>query len=250
MNDLVLANTKIRQDQSGRFSLNDLHRAGGGEQRHQPRYWLTNQQTQDLISELGDSGIPLSVQKGGAGQGTYVAKELVYAYAMWISPRFHLQVIRAYDALVTQNVDPMVALRDPAKMRALLLDYSQKVLELEHQVQGQAEKVDAYDRLSDAKGTVGLREAAKVIGVPEKRFVAWLCENGWLFRSSDNSRLQAYAKRLSDGFMVHVTTSIQTSDDREKLVMSVRITPRGLTKLAAAILVAEGHTPPSRPLVH
>ena len=111
MNALTLTTITIRQDAEGRYCLNDLHKASGGEQRHQPRYWLENLQTQDLVKELSDSGNPLSLNnspitiiKGGKNQGTFVVKELVYAYAMWISPRFHLQVIRAYDELVAQKV--------------------------------------------------------------------------------------------------------------------------------------------------
>lgn len=38
--------------QRGRYCLNDFHKAAGGEQRHQPRYWLANQQTQELVSYL------------------------------------------------------------------------------------------------------------------------------------------------------------------------------------------------------
>ncbi len=48
---IQLYDTQIRQDEQGRFCLNDLHQASGGESRHRPAYWLSNQQTQELIGE-------------------------------------------------------------------------------------------------------------------------------------------------------------------------------------------------------
>ncbi|MEO1767678.1 KilA-N domain-containing protein [Thiobacter aerophilum] len=104
---LVIASTPIRQDDAGRFCLNDLHKAAGGENRHRPSLWLENQQTQELVEEIAKAGNPaleqnqpVSVIKGGSSPGTYVCKELVYAYAMWVSPKFHLTVIRAFDDFV------------------------------------------------------------------------------------------------------------------------------------------------------
>lgn len=113
MNTLILtiSDISIRQDDEGRYCLNDLHKAAGNENKHRPGFWLKTQQAFELILEVENStkGIPALEQKqavtvinGGNNRGTYVVKELVYAYAMWISPKFHLAVIRAYDALVTQ----------------------------------------------------------------------------------------------------------------------------------------------------
>ncbi len=143
MNSLTIANTAIRQI-DGLFSLNDLHRAAGGEKKHQPSDFLRIEQTQALVTELcsADSRItPTRVVKGnradGVQQGTYVCRELVYAYAMWISPKFHIQVIRAYDAMQTGAVspaptfDPKPALSDAIaiyreSMNALLLAHTKK----------------------------------------------------------------------------------------------------------------------------
>lgn len=108
--NFTICNTQIRQDAAGRYCLNDLHRAAGGEKRHQPNHFLENQQTKALIMEVEAApGIPgaednqaLRVYLGGNGpQGTYACKELVYAYAMWISAKFQLQVIRTFDAVMT-----------------------------------------------------------------------------------------------------------------------------------------------------
>ena len=104
-NHIIISDIKIHMDAEGRYSLNDLHAAAGKEQRHRPKYWLELAQTAELIEEILKGGItpfknPVDSKKGRYG-GTYVCKELVYSYAMWVSAAFALKVIRAYDALVT-----------------------------------------------------------------------------------------------------------------------------------------------------
>ena len=103
---LIIGDFSIRQDEDGRYCLNDLHKASGDDKKHFPAYFLRNQQTKDLVDEIeryANSHIAVKVIKGGAEkQGTYVVKELVYSYAMWISAKFHLMVIRAYDSLVME----------------------------------------------------------------------------------------------------------------------------------------------------
>lgn len=57
-----------------------------GESRHRPSLWAANLQTLELVAEVGEAGIPaLDVHHGGLTPATFAAKELVYAYAMWIS---------------------------------------------------------------------------------------------------------------------------------------------------------------------
>lgn len=122
-NALVLDTTSIRE-QDGLYSLNDLHKASGSELRHRPCEFLRIEQTQELISELGkggnshllfdsiekDSDVSLFIQviKGRNG-GTYACRELVIAYAAWISAAFHLKVIRVFLAQTQQPSVPTPA---------------------------------------------------------------------------------------------------------------------------------------------
>ena len=93
MNAISVANVAIRQFDN-LYSLNDLHKAAGGENRHKPSLWANNNQTLDLIAEIEKAGIPAIQKKQGLG--TFVSKELVVHYGMWMSPAFSLKVIRAF----------------------------------------------------------------------------------------------------------------------------------------------------------
>lgn len=102
---LVIGDFSIRQDEEGRYSLADLHKASGNLAKHKPSNFLRVEQTQELINEIeqfSDMRSAVKVINGGNNRGTYAVKEMVYSYAMWISAKFHLMVIRAYDAMVMQ----------------------------------------------------------------------------------------------------------------------------------------------------
>jgi len=132
MNEVVILNTNIREDADGLYCLNDLHKASGGEQKNQPRYWLANQQTKDLIAEMTATRIPLSeqkrivmVRKGGNGiQGTFVCKKLVYAYAMWISATFCHHVIQVYSEMVANQ---QTRIQTPKPYSQVLREYAEEI---------------------------------------------------------------------------------------------------------------------------
>lgn len=115
---LTIGDFSVRQH-DGLFSLNDLHAASGGEAKHQPALFIRLDQTQALLNELqkgGDSHLFLNTVKGRNG-GTYVCRELVIAYAAWISAAFHLKVIRVF--LDAQTAKPAQLPPPPPKRNVI-----------------------------------------------------------------------------------------------------------------------------------
>ena len=75
-------------------------------EKHKPVQFFRQQQAADLITEIkvGNPTISPVVTKLGCTGGTFVCKELVYAYAMWVSAAFHLKVIRVFKEYATKGM--------------------------------------------------------------------------------------------------------------------------------------------------
>lgn len=147
---LVIDGVSVRRDLDGRYCLNDLHRAAGGEKRHQPSNWASLSQTQELISEISSApditgAAPIVTVAGGNNQGTFVCKELVYSYAMWISAAFNLKVIRTFDSLQSANGAHLKS--DQVQAGVILLESAAKMLNLSN-----SSKLGAYQKLQQVAG--------------------------------------------------------------------------------------------------
>ena len=237
MTGLMVAGLDVRMDEAGRFSLNDLHRAGGGKPRHRPSRWLENQQTQALVDELGtEAGNPaLAIQRGGSTSGSFGCREIALAYAAWISPAFHVKLLRAADAVLSGRVQPtqslQAALSDPTTLRALLLEHADARLALERQVKELVPRVAAIERLTDTGASLSLTAAAKALHVRPQEFMAWLATVGWTYRSGGGGDWQAHQRRIESGHLTHVMVEI----DRHGVIQlkaQVKVTPKGLARLA------------------
>ena len=114
MSNLQILSQSIRTFEN-LYALNDLHIASGGKSKHQPSNFVRLDTTKALIAEIEkDNQHALKIIRGGNFQGTYACEELVIAYAMWISPKFHLIVLRAFLAM-HRNQAQQLSLPEPEK---------------------------------------------------------------------------------------------------------------------------------------
>jgi hypothetical protein len=114
---LIINQTEITEDENGRFSLNDLHKAAGGLNKHKPALFYRSGSFNSVVEVLkvqNRTVEPIIKKKGRYNGGTWVCKELVYKYAMWVNAEFEVNVIQTFDALVSKANPPssMAALNE------------------------------------------------------------------------------------------------------------------------------------------
>ena len=131
-----------------------------------------------------------------------------------------------------QRPDPMLALNDPATMRTLLLGYSEKVLMLEGRVSDLQPKAAALDRIATSGGALCITDAAKTLQVNPKKLFAYMREHMWIYRRVGSANDVGRQEKINSGMLEHKVDIVPKSDGSEKARTQVRVTPKGLARLA------------------
>lgn len=226
---LSILGTKIRQDVEGRFCLNDCHKAAGAAKKDGPSYWLATTDAQKLASRLDSETTGKSVVTNeGRNGGTYVAKELVYAYAMWINVDFHLTVIRAFDALVTGQIAAPALSEQEIVAQALQITVRQ-IEELKAENAILAPKAEVAEKIASSDGLYTLNLSAKAAQMPLSQFTRAAHANGFIFKQ--NGKWNAYSDKVKAGYCYVKFHPYRDRDGDERFSPQVFFTPKGITRL-------------------
>lgn len=197
--------------------------------------------------EVGKDEIRTNLQDGVfskfAGNGILVTESgylmLVKSFTDDLAWKVQKQLVKAYFKVkeIAQNFDPMTALSDPNTLRGLLLGYSEKVVELESKVEEMTPTVEAFDRISKADGSLCLTDAAKALQMRPKDLISHLSSEKmkWIYKRIGNANWLGYSDKVQAGYLEHKVTEVTRGDGTTKITEQVRITPKGLAKLAKDI---------------
>jgi len=236
MNNIVTLN-------NGQAVTTSLAIAEGTENEHASVIKLVRTYQADL-SEFGRVGFeiaPFETAGGMQSREVAILNEqqatllLTYMRNSEIVRRFKMHLVKAFFELAkaTKPADPMEMLSNPAAMRNLLLGYTEKVIELESELEETKPKAQALDRLATVSdGSLCITDAAKQLQMRPKDLFACLSINQWIYRRTGCANWIAYQDKIQQGLLEHKTTEVTRSDGSTKISDQVRILPKGLTKLA------------------
>jgi anti-repressor protein len=235
----VILQTPIRRDADGRYCLNDLHKAAGELEKHAPWRFIRLDTTEELTAELAKApdvvDKPVEMSKGRYG-GTYVVEDLALTYAMWISPRFHLEVIRGFKESRRDHATDTGTAVAPAgtsltTLLEMALDSERKRIELEAQIEAERPKVEFAKAVEADESTRTIRETAKQFGMSDQQLTAFLIEKKLLYRTAHarggQTMVLPYQQFIADESFVVRTYAVATDHVRSR----TQITGKGVMRI-------------------
>lgn len=141
--------------------------------------------------------------------------------------------------------DPIAAARAWADAKEAEREQAGRAARLEHQVAEQAPAVAGFERIASASGSLCITDAAKNLQTGPKRLIDLLLQQKWIYTRPGKKGYLAYQDKIQAGHLTHKQSVYEDPKTYEQKVSDqVRVTPRGLTKLA--LLLGAETSPPGQ----
>lgn len=164
-----------------------------------------------------------------------------YVVVAQLSPEFTARLVDRWQALEASVQQMAIPQTLPEALR-LAADLAEQKAEAEAALAIAEPKARALDRIeTGTDGSFCLTDAAKALQVQPRKFMARLQQMGWIYRRPMGSGWLAYQERITMGVLEHKVTSGERSDGSEWATTQVRVTAKGMARLA--MLIAKEEVP-------
>lgn len=196
------------------FEIEPFQTAGGMQNREVAR--LNEQQATLLLTYMRNSDIVREFKKGLVKAFWEMSRQLYQPVAFQL-PDFTnpAAAARAWADVVEQKQAVEVQVQQVSQQLALV-----------------APKAQALDRIANSDGSLCITDAAKTLQVQPRALTQVLVTKAWIYRRPMGAGWLAYQDRIQSGHLEHKVTTGDRADGTEWTNTQVRVTAKGLAKLA------------------
>lgn len=170
-------------------------------------------------------------QNGQTYQEYRLPKDLTVTLITGYRADLRYKVVKRLEELESQ-AHALPDFTNPAEAARAWADQVEQVEKQRAEIADMREDVAAHERLTKADGSLSITETAKALAMRPKDVFQWLAQNGWIYKRPNGGTWLSYQTKCNQGLLEHKTTTVLRADGSEKITEQVRVTPRGLDKLA------------------
>jgi len=190
-----------------------------------------------MLKDLGLNAPDFSGAYETAQGNTYhcfeLPKDLTVTLITGYRADLRYKVVKRLEELESQSQPAMLS--GPQLMAAALVEADATMRAQAKEMAGMREDVEALDRIAGADGSLTITEVAKNLGIRPKDAFGWLSQNGWTYKRAGGASWLGFQSKCNAGLLEHKTTTVLRADGSERVTEQVRVTAKGLTRLAKLI---------------
>lgn len=197
----------------------------------------------ERLSNRGVISLPPLAEVSNTGPGPktisvyHLTKRDSLVVVAQLSPEFTARVVDRWQELEAKAAAPAL---DPANLsRMQLIELAMQAeterIALEGKVVEMTPKVAALDRIATADGSLCLMDAAKQLQMRPKDLITFMSAHQWIYKRAGGSAWIGYQDRIQSGLLEHKSNIVIDGAGIERIRDQVRITAKGLARLAEII---------------